>query len=389
MTTSIRTAQTRVAVKIESSIGTDAIAGSLSSSDFITATCRLTNRQGSIPNPTYTSSYNRAAPIPGSLMATIEISMMMIGSGAAGTAPEWGKLLQICRMEEVVTGSAVGSPTAAASGTTTTVTAASPFGTTAQAYRGMPLLLAGNPSAGAIDAVLDYTTGRAITLGRTYGSALSTSTTLQVPVNVLYRETSDETAEKAATIYVYRDGLRSRLVGCRGSFRLDLPTGSPGVLTFTITGQVVDWDQAVSLPSGFTPLTRMAPVWKGGISQFNRASARVARLSFGAGVATGMPENPEATDAFDPPIITAAEPAWSIDPFSDTALSPTRFSAMRAGTALPLVAGWGAVAGNRFLASCPSAVVLSNDESERLGLRVDQINLAPDQPDAGFFLACY
>ena len=47
-------------------------------------------------------------------------------------------------MIETTTAAAVGAPTAATAGTTSTITLGVPFGTTAQQYRGMPLLLSGD-----------------------------------------------------------------------------------------------------------------------------------------------------------------------------------------------------------------------------------------------------
>jgi hypothetical protein len=291
-------------------------------------------------------------------------------------------------MIETDTASAVGAPTAAASGTTTTVTAATPFGTTAQQYRGMPILLAGNPAAGSTDVVLDYTAGRVITLGKTY-AGLTSSTTLQIPINVLYSPISDESSEISLTAYAFMDGLRHKVLGCRGTFGIGLRAGQPASLVARLTGIVSGYNEAIALPTGYVPVTRQAPRWAGGVSQLNRALARCASLSFDMNVRSYYPENPEATEGYDPPILTGAGARFNVDPASNTTNTPTRTTAYRAGTQVPLVAVWGSVAGNRFALSCPSAQIVNLQPSERAELGVDAIALMPDQPNAVAFLACF
>ncbi|NKC33497.1 hypothetical protein [Falsiroseomonas selenitidurans] len=378
-----------VAVKIETTRGTDAIAGTPVAGDYITATFTERQSREDSPRNVYTASYDDPPPIPGGLRGSVEIRVPIVGSGAAGTAPEWGRLLQLCRWEEAVTASAVGAPTAAASGTATTATAASPFGTTAQAYRGMPILLAGNPSTAVADAVLDYTAGRVVTLGRTYSPVLDSNTTLQIPVNVLYRPTSDETVEKTATVYLFRDGLRHKMVGCVGTFRLGLRSGQPADLVFTLVGQVTGWNEAVALPTAYVPVTRNPPRWAEGVSRFNRALARMATLSFDGGVRAVEPSDPESINGRGLPLITGAGGRWTLDPHGNTTDSPLRQGLFSAGTYTPLVAAWGSTAGNRFMISCPEMMLAELGNAERDGLGVDAMAGVPSLGDAPMFLACY
>ncbi|GGG51716.1 hypothetical protein GCM10010964_43610 [Caldovatus sediminis] len=389
MTTTIRKRLSMVAFRAETTQGTDAISGTPAPGDWVTCQAEIRFVQDQTPNPVVTGSYDDLPPIPGGLRAEIAVTLPVTGSGAAGTAPEWGKLLLACRMVETVTAAAVGAPTAATAGTATTVTAATPFGTTAQQYRGMPILLSGNPAAGSTDVVLDYTAGRVVTLAKSYSPALDTSTLLQIPINVLYRPTSDETQEKSLTCYAYEDGLRHKILGCKGSWSVALAAGRHAMLTVRLTGMVAAMNEAVALPTNYTPLTRQPPRWAGGVAQLNRALAACATASWDMAVRTAYPENPEAGEGFDPPIITGAAPRITLDPFSHATNTPSRSGAFRAGTPMPFAAQWGSVAGNRFALSCPSAQVVDLQPQERSELGVDAIALAPDTPDATMFLACF
>jgi hypothetical protein len=236
--TLVRARQAAVAVKIETTKGDDAIGGSPAVADFIRGSCDVGFDQTTVPDPQYTGSLDSAPPIVGGLRPRFTIRMALRGSGLAGTAPEWGRLLRCCTMVETTTGTAVGAPTAATAGTTSTITAASPFGTTAQAYRGMPLLIAGTTQDGISQTLItDYTAGRVATILHTASSPFTTGATLQVPVNVLYAPTSDETVYKTATVYLYMDGLLWTFLGCTGSWGIEFSTGGIAYLTFTMTGQ--------------------------------------------------------------------------------------------------------------------------------------------------------
>ncbi len=389
MTTTTRTRLRRVALKAEVTPGVDVIAGTPAAGDYVTCQATFRILQDSAPNPVENGAYDDAAPTPGGMRAEIVLTIPMAGSGVAGTAPEWGKLLRACRMEEVITAAAIGAPTAASAGTASTVTAATPFGTTAQQYRGMPLLITGNPAAGAQDIVLDYTAARVSTLARTYSPVLSVASTLQVPVNVLYRPISDESLEVGFTCYGYVDGLRHKILGCKGSWGVGLAAGRPASIVIRLTGIVSAYNEAAATPAGFVPVTRQAPRWAGGVSQLNRATMACESLSFDMGVRTYYPENPEAAEGFDVPIITGAGPRITANPFSHTTNTPTRTAAFRAGTPMPVAAMWGSVAGNRFALSSPSAQVIDLQPAERAELGVDAIALQPDTGDATMFLACF
>jgi hypothetical protein len=386
----VRTRLSQIAFKVESTPGTDSIAGTPAAGDYVTCDATIRFAQDSTPNPVETGAYDDLPPIPGALRGEITVNMLMAGSGAAGTAPEWGRLLRAARMIETVTGAAVGAPTAATAGSATTATAATPFSTTAQQYRGMPVLLAGNPAAGATDVIIDYTAGRVVTLANSYSPILSTSTTLQVPVNVLYSPTSDDSAESWLTVYAWTDEIRHRLVGVKATrLAIGLTNGRPASLSMTFAGSVVDRMQNVARPAGYVPVTRQPPIWRAGLSRLNRVPARVNSASFDGGLRTAWPENPEAIQAYDPPIITGASPRWSLDPFSDSTNTPLRAGAMDAQTSIPFAAVWGTTAGNRFAISCPSAIVQDVNMSDRNSLGVDQIVLVPDLPNLGMFLACF
>jgi hypothetical protein len=201
--------------------------------------------------------------------------------------------------------------------------------------------------------------------------------------------TSDETLEASLTVYAIMDGLRHQILGCKGSWGVGLHAGQPASLVARLTGIVAGYNEAVAVPAGYVPVTRQPPRWAGGVAQLNRSVMKAAAAGFEMNARSAYPENPEGPEGYDPPIITGAGPRITVDPFSSTTSTPTRTTAYRAGTPVPVAAIWGSVAGNRFTLSCPSAQIVDLQPSERAELGVDAIALQPDQNNASLFLALF
>lgn len=379
-----------VAVKEETTAGTDAIAGTPASGDWLQADCEMALNPVLVENPAYTGSLDTAVASVGGFRPTLTLRVPFRGSGTAGTPPTLGRLLKACTMALTQTASAVGAPTAAASGTTTTITAASPFGTTADAYNGMPLLLAGDQTD--TTGIVDYTAGGVISLGETLASGATTSTTLQIPVNDRYSPTSDESVYVSVTIYVFYDGIRYKFVGAQGTYSLDLTSGAGGMFTFTMSAQLDADPDNTALPSGAATAFAAMPViprWVNGSSQLNRKTARCRSLRLDFGVQTILPDNPEAEQGYDPALPLSRRISGTMDPYIDTGTNTALFTAMAAGTNVPIMAIVGATAGNRMLVMVPAARLLDLSPSNREGLGQFAIPFQADGPDAGAYITFF
>lgn len=388
-TTLIRMRNAAVAVKLETTIGTDAIAGTPASGDWLAAEGTIALNPITIANPSFTGSLDSEPDSIGGFRPTITLMVPLRGSGTAGTAPALGRLLQSCTMATVNTAAAVGAPTAAASGTTTTVTAASPFGTTADAYNGMPLEIGGDQSG--TTGIVDYTGARVITIGETR-TAMTSSTTLQIPVNDLYKPSSDETVFKSSTVYVFFDGVRYKFAGCQGTFSLELTAGGSGMLTFTMQGQLAADPDNTALPSGAAAALVALPApprWVNGKSQLNKATARMSTLRLDFGVSQVLPDNPEATYGFDPAVPISRRISGSVNPYMDTGTHTALFTAMSGNTDVSLMAIIGATAGNRVLVMLPAVRLLDLSPGNRGGLGEHAIPFHTNGPDVGAYVTFF
>jgi hypothetical protein len=387
----VRLRNAAVAVKIEVTPGTDAIAGTPANVDWIGADCQVQFDQSAVPNSEMTGSLDRAPAIVGGLRPRLRLTMPLRGSGTAGTAPEWGRLMQCATMQETLTAAAVpAAPLALTAGGASAVTLGATFGTTAQQYRGMPLALGAITSdQPALSAISDYTTGRVATLIHTVSTSFTTTQTAQIPINQRYSPTSDETVFKTCTIYFFADGMRWRFTGCLGTWSLDLTTGGIGQLSFDLVGTFLDYS-ATALPTGWNTVIRpTAPRFVAGACRMNGAIARVRALSVQAGVATVLPENPEATEGYDPAVPVERDVSGSLDPLMDTTVSVSRFNNFRNGTNMILGAILGSTPGNRFAIVLPSIRATAMNPGDRGSLGVDSIGFQADGADSPAFLTAF
>lgn len=379
-----------VAAKVETTVGTDVIAGSPASTDWISADCQVSFDPQIINLSEYTGSLDRTASVVGGLRPRLRLRVPLRGSGTAGTAADWTTLIKCCTFAETSTAAAVGAPTAAASGTTTTVTAATPFGTTAQAYRYMPLVVTGDQSF--TTSIMNYTAGRVITMGDTR-TALTTSSLLTVPVNLLYTPTSDESVYKTATIYFYADGILWAFTGASGTVSVELTTGGAGFLNFDMRAQF-SAKSATSVPAGAataaaTRIATVPPRFVNGKMQLNKTLAQVRSISFAANVDVTLPDDPESAEGYGAGVPVGRAFSGSMDPLMNTSNAVSLMTAFRTGTAMNVYAQIGTTAGNRFLVSAANALAIAMDPGDRDGLAQHGISFELNGADSGFGLCAF
>lgn len=377
-----------IAVRVETPAGVDAIAGSPVQADFIIGSAQVRYNATTVQDPSFSGALDDVAPALGALMPTIEVNVPLRGSGAAGTAPSWGRLMRACCFEEVVDNTGVVS-TAATAGAASTATLPSAFSSTAQLYRGVPAILSGNPAPPVITPIHDYTAGRVASFNEIFSPVLSTSTMVQIPANVLYRPTSDETLHKTVTVYLYGDGMVWIFTGVSGSMRAALTSGGIGTLTFSLRGQYSSLATA-TLPAGLTAAGAPTPPrWVGGRVRFLSVRAQLKTLTVDAGINVTMPDDPEATEGYGPAVPISRAVTATLDPLMDTTTQVSVFNNFRAGTGGRLSAIIGATAGNRFAVTLPFIRALQMDPGSREGLRANDIRAQADSPDASMFLCAF
>ena len=383
--TLIRSRMAAVAVRLETVPGVDIIAGSPLAADLIAGDCTIRFNPDLIADPSLTGSLDMLPSTVGGFRPDIEITVPLRGSGAAATAPSWGRLMRACCCSETLDAVGVAS-VAATAGAASTVTLPVGFPGTAQALRGLPLIITGNPTAGTIQPVVDYTASRVATLNQAFSPILSIASLCQLPANVAWRPTSDEAISGWATVYVYRDGYRWNFTGCTGTVRLELTTGGLGQLVFALKGMFASHGTAALPAVLLAPAQNAPPRFVGGHCRLNGGLARVRSIAADYGINIRLPENPEAAQDFDAGVPLSRQISLTIDPLMDTNLQQGLFDAFAAGTSGIFTALLGTTPGNRFALTMPNIRQTANDPSQRDGLEANSIRAMANLPDSGLVL---
>lgn len=342
-----------------------------------------------------TGSLDNRGPIPGGLQATASFDVYLKGSGTAGTAPEWGKLLRALGWAEVITASALpGSAEAAAAGSTTTVTMGASFAATAQLYRGMPLNLGVNPAGGALSFISDYSpdgASKVATLTDLFSTPLDGTTTLQIPANVLYMPASNNIP--TLTLGLYFDGTLYTMAGCRGNQNMTLVAAGPGRFTFSFQGIFTGrTDAAVPAATYDSP---RPPIWTdpnndgSGRCLLDRSLAVVSQLTFDNGNTVAYPENPNASQGFDLATVSERSMTGTLDPQMELVATRNILDDLEAGTQNILHARYGTVAGNRVALTCPTVLFNNATPGNRQGILTEQIAFSAIGQDSGAFVCVY
>ncbi len=381
----LRSMNAALLAKIETTEGVDAspVAGS---DAVLVENPQITFNPNMVQTKEVTGSLDSRGPIAGGMTVQLTFDVLLKGSGAAGTAPEWGDLLKACGWAETVTSAAipVAVEACAAGGTTTSAVLGTSASSTAQAYRGMPIAFTGAVVANSF--IADYTAGKVATVTDTLSGGPIATTNYQIPANVLYKPAS--TSIPSVTLYLYLDGLVYKVAGCRGNASLKLQSGNLGRISFTFTGMFLSKTDA-GVPAGLVYDGTRPPLWKGGKALINRVVSAMASMSVEFGNQLTNPDNPNATEGFDPSIITARNMTGSCDPLEALVATRDSMAAFRAGTSQVIHASYGAVAGNRVGVTKPAAFFTNLQPGDRNGLMTSTHQYACTGQDAGAFLCLY
>ncbi|MCW2366590.1 hypothetical protein M2341_002037 [Sphingobium sp. B7D2B] len=224
-----------------------------------------------------TGSLVSGAPLIVGQPAEVTIRFRMKGAAAAYTAsvkPPHHDLLASCGLRGVF--QAAIAAAALTAGSATSATLGTGFATTAQLYRGMPLVLSGGPGDGRTTLIADYTSGKVATLVDTFDTPLTITTQAAIPPNWTYAGTSPADAaarltdHPSGTLYLYEDGVLLKFVGCRGIVQeWGGDTAKPGFMTVKLMGVFAGrTDAAVPVVS---VAAHAAPMLVQGVNQPNPA----------------------------------------------------------------------------------------------------------------------
>ncbi len=288
--------------------------------------------------------------------------------------------------------------TAATAGTTTSATLQAPFGTTAQQYRGMPVVLSGNPAVPALACVTDYGTGRVASLTDLLGSALSAATKVSIPANTLYVPTSDPARIRTATAYLHLDGVVYKMLSVRANIEAMFPATTetkPTQLAVTLQGLYGGHADAASPAVSFG--ARPTPLNRGGRFLIDRVRAAIRECSLRANNTLSYPPDTNEAEGMRGPILTARRWEGTANPQAGLMATRDTFARLRANaTAMihwryadaPLGTGLAGTPGSRIAVTVPAAHYTGHDITDNQGILRDGDSFRCTGADAAVLQFC-
>ena len=330
-------------------------------------------------------SLDGQGPIASGMTMSYGFRVALKGTGTAGVAPEWGKLMKACGIAETVTGTAVpAAPEALAAGGSAVlaVLGASAVGT-AQLYRGMPIVFTG--AVPGVSFISDYTASKNATLTDTMGGSLVATTNYQIPLNVRYQPGS--TSIPSLTIYGHHDGSVFKMVGARGTVNLTFNTAGVAYAEFNFTGIFAGYVDTAN-PTPTYDVSRPVP-YKNGKFLLDRIERAISAASFNYGNNVVSSENPNKLEGYDIGEIVSRNITGQADPLLTPVATQDLITKFRAGTPMVLHGRFGETAGNRLAFTAPKILQTNNNIGDRNGKLNVGIPFAATGPDAGLFLTVW
>ncbi len=197
-----------------------------------------------------------------------------------------------------------------------------------------------------------------------------------------YLPLSDPAQHKSVTLYFFRDGIQHKVIGCRGSWTLDLAVGEIPIYKFSMRGLWVDPGD-VALPS-ITVLDIVPPTCKSLGAQIAAYSpVGVNGISLGIGNTLVRKKDVNAAEGVSGIVITGREPTGSIDPEVDTLANFNPWDYWKNATKAAITCSVGSVAGNQFDVSVPKAQFDDVKYNDRDGMVVYDLPFIPTINSAG------
>jgi hypothetical protein len=270
-----------------------------------------------------------------------------------------------------------------AAGGAASATLGASFSATARALIGMMLTITAGVGVGSSPLVVEYTAGKVATLGDSFNPVLDGTTSVALPANWTYAQTSPNSASArttdhpTGTCYIYLDGVLWKFGGVRGTLTLDGQTARPGYATFNGTGVFLGRSDA-PIPADLAVAGHSAPVLVqgAGVSPavlVNRKPATISTWSLDPGSQLEDIVDPNTPNGFGASQITARVPTLKIDPYATLVANRDTISDIGSGVMAPIVVRHGSVAGNRWSLTVPLAQPINTADGSRGQLQSEEI----------------
>lgn len=388
----LRTRNLAQLFKVEAAEGQDASPTAADDAILVTNPERPAPDPTVIDNQSASGSLDTDAPIVGGMTFGWSTDVILKGSGAAGTPPEWGPALRACGFAEITQTAVPSTGSTSASGGTTSsfeidTATNSEWSTTEGAYLGMPVELTGTPDGTVISFVTGYTlvgSTATVEVAHTFGSALGAVSAKILP-NVTYAPASENIP--SLTSYTYMDGLLYKVLGVRGSAQFTLTSGREARAQITWRG-IFGGKEDAAVPGVALDPTR-EPIWKNGLMALDGRPIALQSVSLSTNANLVNPDDPNQVEGFASTIMTGRDIQGSLDPLTELVANYDPLARFRAGTEQRMAARLGATPGNRLGLTVPRGKYRNVNPTSRDDLAAEDIAFSAVGNDSGAFLTVF
>ena len=342
-----RTQNRTVLAKIESASGTDAVP-TVGANALRVEVPSFTPALDSLTTNEVTGALDDSAPIPGGGGAGLSMPVVLKGSGAAGTAPEWGVLMEGCGLAETLRAADLtGTAQAGAAGSITLAAAATGI------LVGEVIETTGGTGPGQRRVITAWDNGTKIALVTPNWTVTpDATTTYAVKANALYVPAS--VGLDTLTLHDYahssvsgQDSKRRTCIGAQGNAQFTLPARGLVRAQFDFSGKFTA-PTDVAHPGAATYDAQKAIAFAGADIALGGASTRFNSLTFDLGNQVQLDDDPRDAFGVDVAAIVKRQLSGRINP--PVALLSVRnvFADFLASTASSLWVRYGTVDGNKL-----------------------------------------
>lgn len=196
--------------------------------------------------------------------------------------------------------------------------------------------------------------------------------TIVAATSVQYNPASDPADHGSVTIWLYEDGIRYKITGCRGSFTMSLQTAQVGKISFRMVGHLSNRADASLVTPTLSSV--VPPVLVGVPFEIDSYQAVITKFELDPGITVATPDNIASSDGYGDVRITGHAPTFTIDPEATVLATYDWVTKWQANTAVVIAVGTiGSTAGNRYALGAAGAVYSEVGNGDRDGIITREI----------------
>jgi len=196
--------------------------------------------------------------------------------------------------------------------------------------------------------------------------------TIVVSTSVAYGPQSVSASHESVTIHINEDDVLHKITGAVGNMTLEASAGTPGKLTFTMTGHYAGRSDLTMVEPTFD--TALPPVLRSAGFTVGGTAAVISGLSFDLGNEVVTPDDVNSLDSYGRIIITGRKLTGSIDPETEAVATRDFLANYLSGATYPITtAAIGGVAGNQWQLAQPAIQYSDWAKGEKSGISTDEM----------------